>query len=270
MIDVVCFQTVECVSNRCQLLIAQLGAVIYQDAVSCYFPSWQVLDFRSILGIIGFVLQVHRRDPVPKLVIVRPRFLGVDLDVVGPSRQPSADRLVRFACLPALLEDISVSALQEEVRVRILLTQSRIVVMYAVVGSVNLVARFERKGRMEAMERQQALLRDRIEFSQTIHDTTAQSAYTISLGIDTAIELAGKLNRDLNATLASTPPLSKATIWELRRPLDAGHIFEGRALGSVLRSHTSSFTTIASVLPRWCSRGPTHCSARRSGPGFSL
>ena len=124
---------------------------------------------------------------------------------------------------------------------------ARIVIMYAVVGSVNLVARFERKGRMEAVVREQALLRDRIELSQTIHDTTAQSAYMISLGIDAAIELAGESNQDLNATLAATSALSKAIMWELRRPIDAGHIFEGRALGSVLRSHTSSFTTITSV-----------------------
>ena len=41
--------------------------------------------------------------------------------------------------------------------------------------------------------------------------------------------------------------LSKSIMWEARRPIDAGHIFEGRALGSVLRSHTSSFTTITSV-----------------------
>ena len=97
------------------------------------------------------------------------------------------------------------------------------------------------------MEREQALLRDRIELSQTIHDTTAQSAYMISLGIDTAIDLAGKSNQDLNATLAVTSALSKSIMWELRRPIDAGHLFEGRALGSVLRSHTSSFTTITSV-----------------------
>lgn len=36
-------------------------------------------------------------------------------------------------------------------------------------------------------------------------------------------------------------------MWELRRPIDAGHILGDRALGSVLRSRTSSFTTITSV-----------------------
>ena len=67
---------------------------------------------------------------------------------------------------------------------------TRIVVMYAVVGAVNLVSRFERIRRREALEREWELQRERIELSQNIHDTIAQSAYMIGLGLETAIELA--------------------------------------------------------------------------------
>ena len=128
---------------------------------------------------------------------------------------------------------------------------TRIVVMYAVVAAVNLVSRFERIRRREAVERERELQRERIELSQTIHDTIAQSAYMIGLGLETAIELANARNdenRDeLIAKLEATHALSKSTMWELRHPIDAGPIFEGRELGRVLRSHASTFTTITSI-----------------------
>ena len=63
---------------------------------------------------------------------------------------------------------------------------ARIAVMYAVVAAVNLATRFERIRWRQAVEREQALQRERIELSHAIHDTAAQSAYMIGLGIDTA------------------------------------------------------------------------------------
>ena len=62
----------------------------------------------------------------------------------------------------------------------------RVAAMYALVLYVGLVARFERTKRQAAVERERALHRERVELSQSIHDTTAQSAYMIGLGIDTA------------------------------------------------------------------------------------
>ena len=128
---------------------------------------------------------------------------------------------------------------------------TRIVVMFAVVAAVNLVSRFERIRRTEAVERERELQRERIELSQTIQDTIAQSAYMIGLGIETAIELANAQNdegRDeLIAKLEATHALSKSTMWELRHPIDVGPIFEGRELSRVLRSHASTFTTITSI-----------------------
>ena len=123
----------------------------------------------------------------------------------------------------------------------------RVVAMYAVVASVSLIARFERVRRQESAERERELLRERIELSQAIHDTAAQTAYMIGLGIRKAMKLAGGSNEELTATLAATASLSKAAIWELRRPIDEGHLFEGRELGRVLWSHTETFARVASV-----------------------
>ena len=128
---------------------------------------------------------------------------------------------------------------------------TRIVVMYAVVAAVNLISRFERIRRREAVGRERELQRERIEFSQTIHDTIAQSAYLIGLGLETAIELAharnGGRRDELIGKLSATHALSKSTMWELRHPIDIGPIFEGREFSRVLSSHASTFTTITSI-----------------------
>ena len=124
---------------------------------------------------------------------------------------------------------------------------ARLLVMYTVVLCVSLVTRFERTRRKAAVEQERALQRERIELSQTIHDTAAQTAFMIGLGIDTAMRLASESNEELSATLAATSALSKSAMLELRRPIDAGHLFEGRELGRVLESHTATFTTITAV-----------------------
>ncbi len=124
---------------------------------------------------------------------------------------------------------------------------ARIGVMYAVAALVNVIAKFERVRWRQAVERERDLQRERVEFSQTIHDTTAQSAYMIGLGIDTAKVQAGDANPELAATLEATSRLSRSAIWELRHPINMGGIYEGRALSSALKSHAASFTNITSV-----------------------
>ena len=123
----------------------------------------------------------------------------------------------------------------------------RVVVMYVVVVVVNRVSSFERTRRRGAMEREQSLQRERIELSQTIHDTVAQTAYMVGLGIDRARKVARETDEDLAATLDATADLQKSVIWELRRPLDGGQLYEGTSLGGMLRSHASTFTTVTSV-----------------------
>ena len=124
---------------------------------------------------------------------------------------------------------------------------ARVAVMYAVVAAVNLATRFERMRWRQAVERERALQRERVELSQAIHDTAAQSAYMIGLGIDTAKALAGGANPELTSTLEATSQLSRSIIWELRHPINMGGIFEGRELSRALRSHASSFTNVTSV-----------------------
>ena len=124
---------------------------------------------------------------------------------------------------------------------------ARLAAMYVLVLGLMLIIRFERVRRQAAVEGERQLKRERIEFSQEIHDTTAQTAYMIGLGIHRARELAGESNEELLAALNETAELSMSVMWELRRPIDAGHIFEGRELGRVLRSHCASFEKITSV-----------------------
>ncbi|MCY4393041.1 MAG: histidine kinase [Chloroflexi bacterium] len=124
---------------------------------------------------------------------------------------------------------------------------ARIFVMYAVAAIVNIIARFERVRWRQAVERERHLQRERVELSQAIHDTTAQSAYMIGLGIDTARAQAGATNPELAATLEATSRLSRSAIWELRHPIHMGGIYEGSALSAALKSHASSFTNVTSV-----------------------
>ena len=151
-----------------------------------------------------------------------------------------------YAAMSLLLEPGVEFEIKEE---KVLFT--RIAVMYGVVAVVNLVSRFERIRRREAVERERELQRERIELSQAIHDTIAQSTYMIGLGIETAMELAdaqqGKDRDKLLAKLSATHALSKSTMWELRHPIDVGPIFEGRGLSWVLRSHASTFAKITSI-----------------------
>ena len=124
---------------------------------------------------------------------------------------------------------------------------ARIAVMYAIVATVNMVSSFERMRWWETVERERALLRERTELSQAIHDTAAQSAYMIGLGIDAARALSGDTNPKLAATLETTADMTRSMIWELRHPISMGGIYEGLGLSRALRSHVSSFTNVTSV-----------------------
>ena len=135
---------------------------------------------------------------------------------------------------------------------------TNVIAMYAIVGAVSLVSRFEqiisnleRARRKRAIDREKELFRERVELSQGIHDTIAQSAFTLGLGLETAIDLAATCedgNREeLVAKLQAMLALSKSTMWELRHPIEAGPIFQGRELNRVLRSHSSTFSDITSI-----------------------
>ena len=132
---------------------------------------------------------------------------------------------------------------------------ARIFVMYAVAASVNLISSFERNRWRAAAERERGLQRERIEISQAIHDTTAQSAYMIGLGIDAAKQVAGSSNPELTARLDAVSLLSKTAVWQLRHPIDMGRIFDGRDLGWTLDSHVATFRSITSVSAELTQKG---------------
>ncbi len=109
------------------------------------------------------------------------------------------------------------------------------------------------------------LQRERIELSQSVHDTTAQTVYIIGLGIDRARRQADGSDEEMSAALDATSALSKWAMWELRRPIDAGRIFEGRELGPALRdfreNHGRSRRDVADR---------RRAAARHGDPGPSL
>lgn len=123
----------------------------------------------------------------------------------------------------------------------------RLAVMYLIAVSVSLIIRFERARREAAIARERRMLKERIELSQAIHDTTAQTAYLINAGIEAAVKLAGQSNPKLTERLTATAELTRSAMWELRRPIDAGRIYEGRELSRVLGAHTATFARITAV-----------------------
>ena len=123
----------------------------------------------------------------------------------------------------------------------------RLAMMYTIALGVSVITRFERIRWQSSMVRERELRRERIELSQSIHDSTAQTAYMIGLGLHRARELAGESNEDLVATLDATAALSRSAMWEIRGPIDSGHILEGRELGRVLWSHCATFERITGI-----------------------
>ena len=96
----------------------------------------------------------------------------------------------------------------------------RVVGMFGVVLAINFITRFQRQRARAAMERERELQRERLELSETIHDTAAQTAFMIGLGIDAAKQVAGNSNEALIARLDATSRLSKTAVWQLRHPID--------------------------------------------------
>ena len=131
----------------------------------------------------------------------------------------------------------------------------RLVALYAVSAAVGIIAGLERESRRKGLERERELQRQRIEISQTIHDTTAQWAYMIGLGVEGAMELADESQEALKAKLRLVADLSRSAMWELRHPIDGGLIFRGEELGEVLEAHAATFTVIASVPAEFVQHG---------------
>ncbi len=132
----------------------------------------------------------------------------------------------------------------------------RVLALYGITCVVSLVARYERIRRREAVARERQLQRERVQLSQTIHDSVGQSAYMIGIGIDHAKSLAGPSQPELTTSLEATGNLARWAIWSLRHPIDVGVIFEGQALGTTLSSHAATFTAVTSIPAEVTQLGP--------------
>ena len=131
----------------------------------------------------------------------------------------------------------------------------RVVALYAVSVAVSIIAGLERASLRKGLERERELQRQRIELSQTIHDTTAQWAYMVGLGVEQAMGLLDETNQEVKAKLRLVADLSRSAMWELRHPIDGGQIFRGEELGEVLEAHAGTFTVITSVPAELVQRG---------------
>ena len=145
----------------------------------------------------------------------------------------------------------------------------RVVALYAVAAVVSIIAGLERASRHKGLERERELQRreaelqrQRIELSQSIHDTTAQWAYMVGLGVEQATELVEESNKELRAKLRLVADLSRSAMWDLRHPIDGGQIFRGggagRGPGGPRRHLHRHHLGAGGVPPPRCGAGPVH------------
>ena len=143
---------------------------------------------------------------------------------------------------------------------------ARLAVMYTMVVGIGFITWFERVRWRAAVTGERQLRQERIELSQTIHDTTAQTAYMIGLGIHRARNLAGASNQDLTAALDATLELSRSAMWEMGIPSTRATSWRaGNWDGSCGRTARRLRRSPAS-LPSCPSRGPSPLWPPRPGP----
>ena len=162
--------------------------------------------------------------------------------------------LMAFTVSPTLIWD------QEQEKVLLV----RVLSMVAILAAGTLITGWERSRRQEAVaterqrakenlelqrkvqEAEQEIQRERIRISHEIHDGAAQSAYVLSLGLETSCKLAGD-NLLLRDRLSALHAQSRQALWELRYPINLGPLFEGKRFGQLLADHLDNFRTITSI-----------------------
>ena len=140
-----------------------------------------------------------------------------------------------------------------------------VVCMFGVVVAANLMTRIERERRRDtvaaertrmeenislqhrAEEAERGVQQERIRISQEIHDGAAQSAYVLSLGLETCLHLAEGDAQRLGDRLKALHNQSRQALRELRYPINLGPLFEGKSLSQILEDHLNNFSTITSV-----------------------
>jgi signal transduction histidine kinase len=129
----------------------------------------------------------------------------------------------------------------------------RVICMVAIVVAANLMTRLERERRRErrwrrsapawrritqlqrrAQEAEREVQRERIRISQEIHDRAAQSAYVLSLGLETCLQMTCESNVTLQERLRAFHAQSRHALWELRYPMNLGQIFDGKRRARIM------------------------------------
>lgn len=120
-----------------------------------------------------------------------------------------------------------------------------------VMGFVGLVATsscvLERFRWRDALYRERFLLDERARMSRSVHDTAAQIAYVLSLGLESLVSSADRTGSALSAQIRANARLAREMVWQLRQLVNGGGIYEGQSLRSAVHFHSVSFTDATSV-----------------------
>ena len=147
----------------------------------------------------------------------------------------------------------------------------RVATTYVAAVGIGMIVRFERLRWQAALARERQLLKQRIELSQQIHDTIAQTASMINPGIHRARALAADSDHDLQSALDGIAELTRSAMWDMRGPSDAGHTVEGRELGQVLWStKLDKIENLRVAVQVGClAPGPIPSDSHRGSPAFA-
>jgi NarL family two-component system sensor histidine kinase LiaS len=88
---------------------------------------------------------------------------------------------------------------------------------------------------------------ERVRIAEEIHNGAAQSAYVISLGLESCACLSKNASPELKEKITAIQRMAKQAVWELRYPINLGQLFEGRDLAKALETHVNNFKTITSI-----------------------
>ena len=141
----------------------------------------------------------------------------------------------------------------------------RLAGMLAIVVGASLIIQIERTRRQEAVAAERARMEEnvqleqralkaerevqseRIRISQEIHDGAAQSAYILSIGLETCRRLGEQDPSQILDRLEALHAQSKQALWELRYPINLGPIFEGKRVARIMKDHLLNFETITAI-----------------------
>ncbi len=227
-------------------LVVCVGGMTYRVLAHRVLRQWYLLVFCFLDAVLvssavvtggGFIHEYHHLFYYP--VVASSGF------VMGSVRASllCCTGVVAFYVLVALGLGDGIDLDSREGRVLLV----RVLSLYVVNAMVALSCRFERLRLRDAFGRERALLQERVEFSRSLHDTAAQSAYVVSLGLDAAAADAGERDSALVGRLRATSNLARGMVWQLRHLIDVGGLYEVESLRSAVRSHVVSFTNVTSL-----------------------